>query len=290
MDILPQDATDATHRRYELAVTLVESCSLTLGRAIALTGSVARGTADEDSDIELNCWVDVLPSAGDRISWLRTIGARDVMLDSDAIADGSLWVTCQVEGTWIEIGWQTVEAQETLLEAILAGQVTDRGRLVVASILTQAVALRGSDVIMHWQQALADYPAVLQARLIAAATEVWTFPHLLVARWALIQRGDQFALAQRLVSGVQDALRILYAVNRRWEPYEKWTELTIDTLPIKPERLAKRINEIFMAPQPAERLAVCLTLIRDTLALVPPPYDVARAIATIDESLRIHGA
>ncbi len=290
MNVLTQGATDASHRRYELAVALVESCPLALARAIALTGSVARGTADEASDVELNCWVEELPSADARISWLRAAGASDVLLDADAIADGSLWATCRVGRTWIEIGWQTVAAQDALLSAIRAGQVMDRGRLVIASILAQAVALRDADLIAHWQQALADYPAVLQARLISAATEVWTFPHLLAARWALVQREDQFALAQRLVGGVQDALRILYAINRRWEPYEKWTAMTIETLPIKPDHLAARIDAVFVAPHPAERLAVCLTLLRDTLTLVPPPYDVTRAIATIDASLRVHGA
>lgn len=290
MNVLLQGATDASNRRYELAVTLVASCPLALGRAIALTGSVARGTADEASDIELNCWVEELPSADARASWLRAAGASDVLLDADAIADGSLWATCRVGRTWIEIGWQTIAAQDALLSAIRAGQVMDRGRLVIASILAQAVALRDADLIAHWQQALADYPAVLQARLISAATEVWTFPHLLAARWALVQREDQFALAQRLVGGVQDALRILYAINRRWEPYEKWTAMTIETLPIKPDHLAARIDAVFVAPRPAERLAVCLTLLRDTLMLVPPPYDVTRAIATIDASLRVHGA
>jgi len=290
MDVQLQGATDASHQRYGLAVTLAESCPLALGRAIALTGSVARGVADDASDIELNCWVEDLPSADARASWLRAAGASDVLLDADAIADGSLWATCQVAGTWIEIGWQTVAAQDALLRAICAGQVTNRGRLVIASILTQAVALRDSDLIVRWQRALADYPNALQARLIGEAIEVWTFPHLLAARWALVQREDQFALAQRLVGGVQDALRILYAINRRWEPYEKWAAMTIETLPIKPDQLVGRIDAVFLAPQPAERLAVCLTLLRDTLALVPPPYDVARAITTIDASLRIHGA
>ena len=54
----PGTATEASLQRLELARELTRFCPPELGRAIALTGSAARGVADSASDIELNFWVD----------------------------------------------------------------------------------------------------------------------------------------------------------------------------------------------------------------------------------------
>lgn len=49
-----------------------------------------------------------------------------------------------------------------------------------------------------------------------------------------------------------------------------------------------RINNIFMKQQDEQTVARYLTLIRDTLMLVPSSYDVARSLTNVLESLRIH--
>ncbi len=58
MNQLPSDATAASRLRLDLAQRLTDVCPAELGQEIALTGSAARGRADDFSDIELNLWVD----------------------------------------------------------------------------------------------------------------------------------------------------------------------------------------------------------------------------------------
>jgi len=282
-DLLPPNATEASRIRYELARELAERCPPELGREIAVTGSVARGLADNDSDIELNFWVETLPSPEKRAEWLRSIGATGVVLDPEPERDGSIWAMGRYRGVWLEPGWQTIETLETILDGILTGQVIDHPRLILAEIVAHAVAVRTGGLLARWQERLAHYPDIVQERLIAAAARRWTPAPF---RWALVRRGERLALAERLVWDVHNILRILFALNRQWEPDWKWARQMSKQLAIKPERLAERIDEIFSTPDAERSVEACHRLVLDTLALVPPPHDVSATVAAVQESLR----
>lgn len=249
---LPPHEGAASRHRYELVRALAQCCPAGLGRAIAVTSSVSLGLADADSDIELLCWVDALPPADARLAWLASAGAIGMVLDDEPVGDGSWWATCRYRGVWVEAGWQTIAAQDALLSAILAGEVTDHARLMLASIIARALPLRGAELVGGWQRRLARYPDAVQERLIFGATEVWRFP--------------------------------------QWEPEWKWLSATTGQLARKPDRLIERIEAILTAPTLERGMALYLELARDTLALVPPPHDVAVARAAVAESLRLHPA
>lgn len=287
METLPPGASEASRLRYEQAQELARFCPPSLGQEIALTGSASVGLADEHSDIELNFWVDTLPSPDKRAHWLREAGATDITIDQMPIEDGSFWVTCRYRGIWIEAGWQEIRAQEELLGAILAGEVTEHARLMLAFIIQHAVSLRSGGLFVNWQQRLAHYPDALQARLIEEASLLWTFPHLLISWWTLPQRDEWLRLHAILVRELHNALRVLFAINRQWEPEWKWIAQMTRSLALKPDRLAERINEVFASP-PEQSLHLCLQLIYETLLLVPPPHDVSRALAALEDSLRLH--
>lgn len=97
--------------------------------------------------------------------------------------------------------------------------------------------------------------------------------------------GQEIALTGSAAHGVSDEhsdIEMIFYVN--W----KWITSETRNLTIKPEHLNERINAIFSSTNPKQSVATCLKLILDTLILVPPPYNVARAITTIQESLRTH--
>ncbi len=79
------------------------------------------------------------------------------------------------------------------------------------------------------------------------------------------------------------------AINHQWEPDWKWLGSEVQRLSIKPERLIERIHDIFTMAQSEQTVAGVLTLIRDTLKLVPAQYNMMRALANVEESLRLHG-
>ncbi len=283
----PGTTMEASLQRLELARELAWFCPPELGQIVALTGSASRGVADEDSDAELNFWVDEEPDGATLLDWLRRAGATAVILDDEPLADGSLWATSLYKGVWFETGWQRIDAMDAIVRRLSSGEVIDHVQLAHAPMILHAAGLRDSGELEDWRDALRDYPETLQARLISSAT-VWALPNVIAARWALARRGERVALAERLVWDVHNVLRVLCALNHQWEPDWKWLTLTAAALEMKPDRLAERIDEIFTPPQAEYSVVRCLELIRDTLALVPPRYDIERARRTVEESLQAH--
>ncbi len=138
-----------------------------------------------------------------------------------------------------------------------------------------------------WQQRLTHYPDVLQTRLIEGTRWAWMFPHILLSWWALPRRGDCLRLHSILTRELHNALRILFAINRQWEPEWKWIAQITESLAVKPDNLAGRINQVFSS-EPEQSLRLGLQLISEILLLVPPPHDVSLALATLEQSLRTH--
>ena len=295
---LPPNATEASRIRYRLALELAQDCPAELGTEIILSGSTAYGLADEYSDLEFCLLVSKLPRPAERSKWLRAsaaprwlegIGATEITFDDDTTADGSVWATFSFKKTWVEIAWQDIPSREEQLRAILAAEITDHYRLRMTWIMEQALPLKTTGKLAQWQRALARYPDELQRKLIAKATFDWADPHAVngPSHWG-IRRDTGLLFADRLVSDVYDLLRLLFAINRRWETSWKWIRHDTRDLVLKPDRLIERIEHVFSAAVPHARRRECNSLILDTLLLVPKPYDVSKAIATIEGSLRTH--
>ncbi|MCH8007588.1 MAG: hypothetical protein IIC91_01860 [Chloroflexi bacterium] len=282
MSGLPPGATAASQVRLELAREIAGACPPELGREIALTGSVARGVADDASDIELNFWTDEIPSGNEREAWLREMGGDPLVVDATPGADGTRWVICFVRGIQIEAGWQSIERQRDLVRQLAAGEILDHQRLIVADTLRTGVPLRTDGLLAEWQAALAEYPSALGERLIEESVERWSWPPF---HWALAERGEWLAVSGRLVGDVGAVLRILCALNERWEPDWKWLRRRTQDFEVVPDRLAERIDAIFSSSDPQRAVEQCLELILDTLRLLPPRPDATHAIAIVEEYL-----
>ncbi|HEY4387372.1 MAG TPA: DUF4037 domain-containing protein [Ktedonobacteraceae bacterium] len=191
---------------------------------------------------------------------------------------------------WIEAGWQTFSQQEELLRHILAGRILDHHRLILAEITAHALSLRSKGHLSQWQQQLKHYPPNLAHHLVTDATELWKFPHLLAARWAILHRNEPWRLAELLVRELHNLLRILFAVNHQWEPEWKWIRQTTATLALKPDHFMERVTTIWTSDNTAHSITVCFQLIYDTLALLPSEYDVVQALHTVRESLDLYGS
>ena len=72
-------------------------------------------------------------------------------------------------------------------------------------------------------------------------------------------------------------MRIVFALNRVWEPTTKRLADRVATLPRKPERLAERIEEALTEPDPRRALLVLTELQLDTVALAPEGPNIERA-------------
>ena len=84
-----------------------------------------------------------------------------------------------------------------------------------------------------------------------------------------------------MVDDATRVLRIVYALNRVWPPTTKRVAARVEGLPVKPERLAERIEEALTEPDPFRALLVLNELQLETVELAPsgPNVDRARRLA-----------
>jgi hypothetical protein len=109
-------------------------------------------------------------------------------------------------------------------------------------------------------------------------------------RWAYIERGERLAHVGCMVADIRAALRILCAVNRRWETGWTWLRPACRELPLEPERLLERIDAALTERDDGRAIRAYLGLVIDCLALAPSLPEVERARRHIGESLGAPGS
>jgi hypothetical protein len=72
-------------------------------------------------------------------------------------------------------------------------------------------------------------------------------------------------------------VRIVFALNRVWQPTHKRLAARVASLAVKPVRLAERIDEALSEPDPRRALLVMTELQAETVALAPDGPNVNRA-------------
>lgn len=286
--MLPSPCTEESRMRLQLSQRLCRACPIPLGREIAVTGSVARGTADAASDLELNVWVDDLPSADVRRDWLLSVGGTDIVLDREETGDGTMWSHARLQGVLVEIGWQPLAAVPQEVDALLRGEVTDHRALVKAWVIQHAVPLRSRGAIEQWKYRLARYPDAVASALIADACDAWRFPHILDSGWSLARRGDRLAATQQVCRDLENVLRVLFAVNRRWEPDWKWMAFVTRDLRQVPLGFHKRVGSALAEEDLSRKVRLTLELVADALALVSERHNVSGIATNVRRSLDEH--
>jgi hypothetical protein len=155
-----------------------------------------------------------------------------------------------------------------------------------ADALAHGVSLRTSGLLADWQARLRDYPEELAAARIEEAALPWggfTPAGLLT----VIRPGERLSLLEWMFDGALRVLRIVYAVNRVWEPTTKRLAARVEVLAVKPERLAERITEALTEPDPRRALATLTELQLETVRLAPSGPNIDRARTWLAEGLAL---
>ncbi len=287
VDDRSERVTDASRVRRALARALVASFPSDLGREIAVTGSVARGVADDFSDVELNVWSAVMPEVVQWHGWLRGAGATDFGADLTEIdRTGFRWTTCRFKDIWVEIGFAQIAPFDAFVRDLAAGRFIDHERLQMGWTVRQAIPLWTKGRLANWQATLAGYPEGLAARVIASQTAVWADRHVPGVRWALAARGERMGLALRFVWDMQNLLRVLFAVNRVWDHDLKWTNESSLDLSTKPAQLSARIDAMFTLADLPYAVEINQRLILETLEIARDHgFDVNAALRSMRDGL-----
>jgi predicted nucleotidyltransferase len=245
---------------------------------VVLTGSVSRGLADEGSDVELLLVVPRLPQLTVAEVWVVAAGIEPTSPWESAEL---VYVAGRVQDTSVELIWFEEATIEALLEAAFAGQLVDHARLRSLEALEHGVALRGGRRLHAWQERLQAYPDELREALVRDSVDDWggyTVDAYLRQAW----RNDRYSNTRVVLEVTDDVLRLLFALNRRWEPSWKRIPELLAPLLLKPDPAAERIEAALAASDPRLALLTIFELARDAVALVGPEFDVSPARAWLD--------
>ncbi len=247
---------------------------------VILTGSVSRGVADAFSDIEM------LVVTTERLELAACFEhARDAGLEgldtwgAQGTAVSRVFGYC--DGVPIETIWWSRDHAESSVDALVAGEPSS-----AADALVHGVALRTVGLLESWQARLAVYTDELAAARIEEAALTWG-GYAPAGVLTIARPGERLALVERILDDATRVLRIVYALNRVWEPTTKRVAARTQPLDVKPERLAERIEEALTEPDPVRAMLVLSELQADTLALAPSGPNVDRARRWVHDAIDV---
>jgi hypothetical protein len=237
---------------------------------VVLTGSVSRGVADEVSDIEMLIVTEGEPeldecfalAADCRLTGVGTWGAQGMPAKR---------VSGDRDGVPIELIWWSRAHAEAAVDAIFAGDLS-----ATADALANGIVLRSGGLLAAWQERLRHYPDELARTVIEEAALTWG-GFAAAGLLTLIRPGERMALVERMVDDAARVVRIVFALNRVWQPTNKRLTARVADLPVRPERLAERIEQGLTEPDPRRALLTMTELQLETVALAPDGPNIDRA-------------
>jgi predicted nucleotidyltransferase len=254
----------------DLAQRVADALPPEVAEEVVLTGSVSRGVADEVSDIEMLVVTPEPMELAECFEHARAAGLEELDTWGDPSGPARR-VSGVFERVPLELVWWSREHAESSVDSFFRSEVAP-----AAEAIAHGVALRTAGSLARWQARLGDYPEELARARIEDAALTWGgfAPAGLLT---LARPGERLARTERMLDDASRVLRIVYALNRVWEPTHKRLEARVASLPVKPARLAERIEEAFSEPDPRRALLRMTELQSETVALAPEGPNVNRA-------------
>src|SRR3954447_5129353 len=262
-------ATEQSVALRSIAQAIADALPATVEEAV-VTGSVSRGVADDVSDIEMLLVTRVelelddcfSLAAGCGLTGLGTWGTQGLTTTR---------VSGYRDGVPIELIWWSRGHAERAVDAIFDGELS-----ATADALAHGIPLRTSGLLAQWQERLRHYPDALAEAWIEDAALKWG-GFAAAGFLTLLRPGERAALLEWMVDDAARLVRIVFALNRVWQPTLKRLAERAAPLARKPDDLAARIEEALTEPNPRRALLVMTELQLDTLALAPDGPNVDRA-------------
>jgi hypothetical protein len=247
---------------------------------VVLTGSVSRGVADDLSDIELLVVTTEPLDLAECFEHACRVGLSSLDTWGPQGTEVSRVFGYYV-GVPVELTWWARDFAQASVTALLAGEQSS-----AADALANGIALRTVGLLADWQERLRAYPEGVAAARIEEAALTWGGFHP-TGFLTLARAGERLALIEQLLDDAARVLRIVYALNQVWQPTSKRLAARVQTLPVRPERLAERIEEALTEPDPLRAMLVMSELQADTVALAPNGPNINRARRWLNDVIEV---
>jgi hypothetical protein len=268
-------SVNATHARKTAAEWLASFYPSTENlEAIAISGSTARGGADDWSDIELALFWKQAPSDGMRLDPIHKAGgniSRKIFSDSDyfyAVENFKIGDLC------FDVVHNLSPRFFSLVDQVVNQHDTNPKKQEVVAMASCFIGLRGEALVKMFQEQSKPYSDAFQKK----ALEKLEFPtpnQLNIHS----ERRDTIAFHKCLTNGVEQMLQALCAINRRYYPGSKRAHWLVDSLELKPNDLLSKMEQVFFGDY-AQSKKIFESLVGETMELLPETLNLKESIQT----------
>jgi hypothetical protein len=245
-------------------------------QAVLLAGSVARGTADRFSDIEIDIFWAEPPSEDELQAPIERAGATLLYRE----ADENEWAdSFFIEGIKVDTSQFLVSTIERWLEDVVERADTEVEKQLLIAAIQHSLPLHGAALADRWCMWAAEYPEALARAMVAQ--HLAFRPRTLMEMFAA--RDDLLILYRCLVEVEQLIVSVLMGLNRLYiaHPYHKWLDWQIGQMHVAPPNLGRRLRQI-LRDEPLAAVQKIHALIEEVFALVEqhlPDLDTSAARA-----------
>lgn len=232
--------------------------------AAAVTGSVAKGYADDNSDID-TIILRYNPFKQEEF---------DKIIDDAQKSGGDLYhgspdegFACYyyIEGIKCDFGFGDFRETEQLINDMFEKPEIDLVKHLQISGLVDGYILYGHDWFNKLLSKAANYPKDLQVMMVKHHLKF--HPRWVLEKMA-VERGDVLFYHESLVEITGNMIGILCGLNKKYHPGKlKGVEWSIEQMPVKPDNFFNRYNRVFSAGKNSAVNEI-YKLVEETLDLV----------------------
>ena len=233
--------------------------------AMLLTGSVARGEADESSDLDLCIYYQELPPLEVLKEVRQIVGGSEYVMFFGSHEEGGIVESYHIDGVRHDFAHTSVAEWEKNMDEVLVEHKIDSPMQKALSGLLDGRALFGDDLIEVWKRRAADYPDALAEAMVRENMKFR--PGHVIERYAA-RRGDLLFLHELYIETIRKILGVMLGLNRiyHWGEYKRM-QTFLGEMKIAPENLAVRIDRV-LREQPSTALPILDRLVGETFDLV----------------------
>lgn len=246
--------------RVEFARKLLSRLCVMDYHTALIGGSVAKGWADDYSDIEIGLFYTSLPSLSDRQEMVKRTAGTDATFSKP---DGNGLITdyFYVDGLQVDLWHCSEEVIDGFIRCIDTAPLTNAIQETLW-VIQNGMVLKTSSQLIQWRNDL-HFPLKKRQEVVALHLAAITSPDL-----KLYAHRQDLPIYYGLISGIQKRMGLLlFALNGMFSVDYKSLEQSLKGLPIQPENCWQRFEAIYKAPF-LEGAEMMESLIADTVTLV----------------------
>lgn len=253
--------------------------------AAMVTGSVAKGYADDNSDIDTLINVDKKVTQEEFEKIIADARASGGDLYHGTPEEGFA-VYYYIDGIKCDFGIGDYRETDKLIDEMLEKPEVDLIKHLQIAGIMDGYDLYGDELIRSWRTKASQFPEELQIMMINHFKKF--HPKWVMEKMA-VERGDILFYNESLVEVIGNIIGILCGINKMYHPGKlKGVEYTISKMNIKPDDFFKRYNNIFSIEKTlaVEELYKLIVETFDLLGKHMPQVNIERSRKILNLELR----